>query len=179
MTKEQDKSVRRLDSWIESYLEYTSGVPSPLILRKWAAWFTVSAALERRCWAVISNNQTYPNMYILLVTPPAVGKGQALNPADDLLKACGMFNVAPTALTKAAFVDQLKGAPNPRLIPGTSIMHNSLILIAPEFGTFLTAHDHEFLNTLNDIYDCRNIYEERTRGGGLISIERPHFAMIG
>ena len=39
---------RRLDSWIEGYLDYTKEIKSPLIFKKWAAISCISAALERK-----------------------------------------------------------------------------------------------------------------------------------
>lgn len=166
-------------SWVDGFMDYTSGLPSPSIFRRWSALTCISGALERRCWTRVSNSVLYPNMFVLLVGPPGVGKGMAINEVHDLWATTGAFNVSPTSLTKAAFIDQLCCKVKLLEVGGKVAAYNSILIPAPEFGTLVVAHDMAFLNTLNDIYDCRSIYEERTRSGGLVHIDRPHIVILG
>lgn len=179
MSKQLNEKPSTSKSWVDGFMDYTSGVPSPEIFRRWSALTCISGALERRCWTRVSNSVLYPNMFILLVGPPGVGKGMAINEVHDLWASVGEFNVSPTSLTKAAFIDQLCCKPKMLEVDGKTAIYNSVLIPAPEFGTLVVAHDTMFLNTLNDIYDCRSIYEERTRSGGLIHIDRPHIVILG
>jgi len=54
-----------------------------------------------------------------------------------------------------------------------------MLVAAPEFGTLLPSYDLTFLNVLNDVYDCRNMFEDGTRKTGGIKIDRPHINLIG
>ena len=75
---------RRLGSWIESFLEYTEILPSPPLLRRWAAISYVAAALERKVWVRTMGSDLYPNLYTFLVGPPGVGKGVAIAAGERL-----------------------------------------------------------------------------------------------
>ncbi len=178
MSKKAKGNSSAPQTWTDTFLDYTAGLPSPRIFRLWSALSCVSGALERRCWTRVSNSVLYPNLFVLLVGPPGVGKSMAINEVHDLWAAVGDFNVAPTSLTKAAFIDQLCSQQKLIELKGKTALYNSILIPAPEFGTLVTAHDTVFLNTLNDIYDCRLLYEERTRSGGLIHIERPHICIL-
>ena len=75
---------RKLGSWIEAFLEYTEILPSPPLLRKWAAISYVAAAMERKMWVRTMGADLYPNLYTFLVGPPGVGKGVALHAGEHL-----------------------------------------------------------------------------------------------
>jgi hypothetical protein len=160
-------------------MEYTDGVPSPETYRQWAAVSCLAGALERRCWTRVTNSFLYPNLMVLLVGGPGVGKSMAINEAADMWTATGEFNVAPHSLTKAAFIDQLKLRARTLKIDQDTILYHSLLIPSREFGVLVTAHDLAFLNTLNDIYDCGKLFEERTRSGGVLSIDYPHMSLLG
>lgn len=177
-------NTRQLDSWIDGFMAYTEGKPSPRILRYWAAIATVAGALERRCWTFSGRSLLYPNMYILLVAPPGVGKSQAISEVYNFWNTLGTLNIAHSSLTKAALVDQLASKMNSADVPlvgGGSEMYiyHSLCGAISELGVLLPKHDLEFLNTLNDLYDCPEKYSElrRSKGEPLI-IDKPHFHMI-
>ena len=65
---------RRLPDWITSFEEYTSAFPSPQLFKKWGAIATIAMALERKCWIKTNIGDLYPNLYILCLAPPGVGK---------------------------------------------------------------------------------------------------------
>jgi len=160
-------------------MDYTSAIPSPVIFRKWAAIAAIAGALERRCWTESAGRLLYPNMIILLVAKPGIGKGMAITEVQDIWKKTGKFNVAPNGMTKAAFVDNLSKKPNNfQDKTGMTYMYNALLLATPEFGTLLPEYDHQFLNVINDVYDCNNIFDDATRGGGTIRVDRPHIFIL-
>lgn len=70
----------------EQWLHLTDHLPSPDIYREIAWLFTVNAALQRRVW--IGNYELealFPVLFIVLVGPPAVGKGATLGRVSDLV----------------------------------------------------------------------------------------------
>ena len=71
--------------WIDTYLKYTKGTPTPSIFRLWSAITAVSGAVERRVWVETGKGKLYPNLYTLLVGPPGSGKSQAIKPVKELL----------------------------------------------------------------------------------------------
>src|SRR6266436_9736192 len=89
---------RRLPDWIEAFVAYTSGLPTPLIIRKWAAISAVAAALERKVWINSLNTELYPNLYVMVMAPPGIGKGLVISELKRIFAAFkhGEFFLAPT-----------------------------------------------------------------------------------
>lgn len=176
---------RLLRSWIAGFHEYTEGIPSPEIFRRWAAIAAVAGALERRVWVYSSGGQMFPNMFLLLVAPPGVGKDQAINPVADLWGAAGLFSVAPISLTHKGLLDQLSEQSSAKSFfdnsqtPPQWYNFHSLLIAAPELGVLLPSYDLGYISALNELFNCRDLFEERMRSTGkVLRIERPHLHMI-
>jgi energy-coupling factor transporter ATP-binding protein EcfA2 len=138
----------------------------------------VSGALERRCYTVTAESTIFPNLFVLLVGPPGVGKSKAIDLVQELWAATGELNVAPSTITKAGLIDALQEGRQQVTAPRFDLYH-SLLVASSEFGNLVPAHDLAFLNSLNELYDCRNVFEERTRGGGKLKIDKPHLCLVG
>ena len=103
--------------WIDTFVSYSEGIPSPEIFRLWVAISIVGGAMERRCWMKSARGVLYPNMFILLVAPPAVGKTQAISLAMEIvyasrkgIEASAVMKIAPSSVTKASLVDAISDA---------------------------------------------------------------------
>ena len=169
---------RRLNDWSEAFLKYTEIIPSPEIFRLWTSYTTISGALERRVWTSLSGKRLYPNLLTLLVAPPGVGKGMAIQETTELWGAINTLNLAPAGMTKAAFVDQLGIKQRTFEYKGVFESYNPMLIAAPEFGTLVPDYDRAFLNVMNDVYDCGQFFEDMTRGGGRIHHDRPHLCLL-
>lgn len=170
------------EDWIELFLKYTDGLPTPDIFRLWAGIGAVAGALERRVWIETARSKLYPNMYVLLVGRPGVGKSQAIQPVGELWKQAKDIHVAPDNLTKPALIDAIAAAGR-RIIRSETEMveYHSLAVASSEFGVLVPAHDLEFLNTLNHVYDNPASYREnrRSMGDNQIDISNPQLTIIG
>jgi hypothetical protein len=151
--------------WIELFLDYTKGVPSPEIFRLWAAISTVAGALERRVWIVSVGEPLYPNLYTILVADPGRGKSVAIRQADNFLRAMPDIHMAPHDVTKASLIDALSKASQKKILNGTDLIeYASLNTCADEFGVLVPSHDLEFLSTLNRIFDNPDNHRHERRG---------------
>lgn len=138
--------------------------PSPEIFRKWAAITTLSGALEKRVWTRTKAGPQFSNLYTMLVAPPGVGKSQAINPAEQILKATKRYRIAPNSVTAASFIDALARANRTVIInPQQSLTYHSLFVFAAELGVFLNAHDLGFLSIINELFDHKESYREERR----------------
>src|SRR5262245_23387080 len=128
----QSAGVRRLGSWIDSYLELTEILPSPTLLRKWAAIFYIAAAMERRIWVRTMGSSLFPGLFVMLVGPPGIGKGVAINPGESLLREVPNLHVGPTDMTAASLIDSLNEAVRRIILIGPEpyVEFNSLIVIS-------------------------------------------------
>lgn len=155
---------RNLPDWISSFIEYTDDLPSPPILRLWSGITAIAGALERRVWVNTAGKSLFPNLYTLLVAPPAVGKTNAIEPTEQLWMDTKKLHVSPNSLTSASLVDALaKASRRVILNESTMVDYHSLQIAASEFGILVPAHDTDFLSKLNHIYDCPKFHRELRR----------------
>jgi hypothetical protein len=158
--------------WIEDFMSYSEGITSPELFRRWAAISAVSGALERRVWVNTSQAPIYPNMFILLVAKPGIGKSVIITPVKEIWRHTKTLHVAPTSMTKASLLDTLKKSVRRVVLsPLDAMEFHSLQAAASEFGNLVPAHDTEFLNVLNELYDNSPFYSEERRTGTVKSLE--------
>lgn len=168
--------------WLELFLEYTDGIPSPDIFRLWSGIAALAGAMERRVWIETARSKLFPNLYTLLVAPPGVGKSQAISHVTELWYAVKDLRVAPDNVTKPALIDAIQAASRKLVLSETGLVEfHSLLVASSEFGVLVPAHDLEFLNTLNHIYDCPRNYREnrRSMGDNQIDISYPQLNILG
>jgi hypothetical protein len=174
-------TVKGSVDWIDLWLNYTEGIPSPEIFRLWSGIAAVGGAMERRVWLDLSGGPLYPNLYTLLVGRPGVGKTQSICKVHELWMDVKDFNVSPDNMTKAALVDAVAAASRRLILPNNQLVEfHSLLIASPEFGVLVPAHDLEFLNTLNDLFDNRKSYRETRRymGNKQIDIINPQINIL-
>lgn len=164
--------------FISDYMAYTEGAFSPSIFRLWSAISLVAGALERRVWAKVGPPRTYPNMYILLVAAPGIGK-QVIEITKNLWRdtlepgsKVRAFHVAPNQMTKASLVDSLARAKSARIMRDGLITYHSLLIAAEEFEVLLPNYDKEYISTLNYMFNSPDMpYQETRRTGSVKEIE--------
>jgi hypothetical protein len=167
--------------WINSFVEATEAISSPTIFRKWAAISAVSGALERKVWFRSAGSITYPNLYIVLVGPPGVGKTEIIFRVRDLWSGLKSHHVAPASVTKASLIDALNAGirhiSRPQEVP-SSVVFNSTLIASDELGVLLPSYDLGMMNTLQHLYDCK-VYTETRRGRDVaIEVKNPHISML-
>jgi len=173
---------RRLPDWIDSFVEHTAVLPTPLIIRRWAAISAVAATLERKVWMQSLNTELYPNLYVMLVAPPGIGKGLIISELKRLfvMFKSGDIFLAPTSVSRASLIDSLSEATRvvtSHVSPISSF--NSMYVLSAEFGSLIPNYENDFMMALTDIYDG-NPYEERKRSAKThIKIERPQLNLLG
>lgn len=157
---------RKLDNWIDAFVNHTNILPSPELFRKWAGIATVAAAMERKVWVKTYNTHLYPNLYTLLVAPPGIGKTVLTSYVQDLYGTLEKHHLAPSALSRASLVDALHDATRNEVRPQETpsvITFNSMFIAINELSTIMPGYDNDFMGTLTDIYDGKR-YGERKRG---------------
>lgn len=166
-------------SWIESFIRYSEVTYSPEIFRKWAAITTLAGALERKVWLHSRGRDLYPNLYVMLVGAPGVGKGLSIAEADDLWHTLEDHHFAPISTTKASLIDRLNEAERKIMLPGGKLVQfNSLIASIPEFSDFAPLYDPAFMSFLQSVYDGNEASEKR-RGAKLdIKIPAPQLSIL-
>ena len=183
MTKEQDKISRNLTCFIQSFCDDTAEQPVPHIFKEWAAISAIAGVLQRKVWFRAAFGVLYPSDYILLLAPPGGGKSTIISYVERLwfgLQSPDM-HIFVGDLTKASMVDKLQEATVTAITPSTRpYMYSSLNIASSEFGNLMKANDLEYLNFLNDIWDCREVYQEgrRSRQESFLQIDKPQVNLL-
>jgi len=165
---------------MQEWLDYTSQFPTTQRFNVWSCIGAIAGALQRRCWIVSAGRMLFPNMFILLVGPPGVGKSDAITTTRSIWTQFMNLPVAPQSLTGKGIVDEMAAAKNQQTvtIDGESYHFHSLLIPAPELGTLIQEYDITQVSMFNELFDCNESYMERTRGGGPLEVPRPHINML-
>lgn len=150
---------RNYPDWLDAYFDYSRDEFCPDKFHRWSGVSAIAGALERKVWIERQFN-LYPNMFILMVAPPAIGKSTATDVAvkDFLmnLKTEGKeINFLATQNSEASFIDQMTRSK--RFTYGVSeIAHSSSYLYASEASNALKeiAGGGSFISCLTEFYDC-------------------------
>lgn len=81
--------------FLSAYMEYVDETESPRVFHIWSALSGIAACMGRRVYMPFSVGDIYPNMYVLLVGPPAVKKSTAINIMKRLVKDATGVRFAP------------------------------------------------------------------------------------
>ena len=155
---------------IDEFVRLTEGtLPACSLFRKWAAIFGVAAVTRRRVWMVVpgyeDDTPLFPNLYILLVAEPGVGKTVTANRIQKLLKNRPEIRFTPHDITGPAL---LKNMADPERrdpmeeIGGRSLQVTHRAAIISEWANFLPHDDFEFMSTLSALWDSEDSHEKET-----------------
>jgi hypothetical protein len=161
---------------IQQFIEYTEGIRTCSLYRKWSAITMVGGAMERRVKTTVSAYENYPNLYTMLVGPPASGKGiidivhRLWKDTRNDLGIPAFFSGVDDA-TKAALVDSLKEAS--QLYVPAQYKYHCLLLPVEEFSNFFARYEPELLSFLTKVYNAPDEYSEQRRKSGKLVISAP------
>lgn len=167
--------------WITQFMAETEKAATPTIFTKWGAISAIAAALERKVWVRTAKGTLYPNLYVVLVAPPGVGKTLITGKVRKLLKTLGKHHIAPSSVTKASLIDALASANRhivrPNEVPA-SVIFNSLQLVSDELGVLLPKYDTEFMAVLTALYDNEPYSETRRTKDLNIEVKHPQLNIL-
>lgn len=158
--------ARHFKDFLEAYQHYTDDNFVPENFNTWCGISAVAGALERKVWLPWSDTLSYyPNLYILMVALPGVGKSTALNKSVGLLQemnlAKGSMQLVPSQVTEAKFIE-LMGTQT-SFQHGTSLHNQSAgYYFASEASNSLRNVYGDFIACLTDFYDCPPHWEKAT-----------------
>lgn len=125
----------------------------------------------------------FPNLYVVLVGRPGIGKGEAMNPALSLLKEAGTANILSDRTTMEYALEKLSKGFSKISHNGTGTIklgsESSALIVSTELSVFITASQFS-ITCLTDLWDCREgVYQYGTRGKGEWNIREPLVGLFG
>ena len=160
------ESLRKCrEGFLESYLKYTDYLETPKDFNRWVAISILATALGRKIWMRKGDMKLYPNLYVVLVGPSAIGKGIALGAGKEVLTSALMKAVAVCAqkITTEALINFLM-----QVRERPEIKRCETFICVPEFATFIgkCKNDPSLLHTLTHYWDSLDKDEYTTLARG-------------
>ena len=176
--KTNGSGSRKLESWIESFTEQTAGLDAPEPFRRWSAISAIASVLEQKVW-IKTTRPLYPNLYVLIVGHPGVGKTRTIREARSYVIDLPDFHLAPVSLTFASLVDALVRSKRMVIrLPDSPLEYNSMYIAADELGAFIHKYDDEMVAGLSAFYDPDAYSQTRRTHEINIKIKSPQLNIL-
>lgn len=168
--------MEQRNDWVRRYLYATDFTTAPRIFRKWTALSILSTSLQRKIYCQLHGRPLYPNLYVILVGPPGVGKGRAITEARERLSKLNNLRVSPAMLSPQKFFHNIGESTK---ADGLDLVASYAVLI-DELSTFIPAtfKDPTLINLLTDFFDCPKIRSYETLSRAAAQAENIYLTML-
>ena len=80
---------------IEKWRHFLKDLESPDIFIDWGFYSMLATALQRRVWLYPDTFTLYPNLFTMLVGPPAAGKSRVISQVSEFIKNQSLIEKIP------------------------------------------------------------------------------------
>ena len=166
--------ARQCENWLRSLSGLVANTEAPAHYWLWSGIVTLNCTLERKCWVPYGLNTIYPNLYVVLVSPPGkCRKGGPIALTRRFLDKLEL-NVAVDSTSKECLVaDIATGIKQFTLSMGDFVQQSPMAILSSEFSSILAIDIKGMIERLTDIYDSADIWQYKTKGGGLDKLFGP------
>lgn len=166
----------------EKLMEYFRDYESPRHFLTWDWLYMISSCLGRKVWFQ-TGAPVFPNIYVVIVGPPAVGKSMPARKLGDALakltkiepdgKIKDLVNIVPECVTLEKLYDVIEKStdvvpPNPETKAKPYVHASVSFLLAEEMGLLFKKNDKmsDLILFLNAGYDCTSKFRYETKRNG-------------
>lgn len=187
--------------FVTDFVNTGRGMESPTLFFVWNALWLISTVLKREAWLQWYPNKLWPNLYVLLVAPPALcRKSSSMHIANRLLSelpSCLPSTVKAYAKTSQVITGKTTPeglltslAPDQKVFMSTTESGSSMITVdkgsqialnISELAVFLGKQQYNsgLVTLLTDLFDCKDKDSEITRGNGLKPLRDIYVTLFG
>ena len=185
---------------LEKWRHYLKDLESPDLFIDWSFYSLISAALQRRVWLYPDSMSIYPNIFTLLVGPPAAGKSRVISQVTDIIKSeklmefdnekndmVPMYPYGADTTTQESLLRYMRDdcmrkftVPDTRL-GGSALKnksHHSICFMIEELGVLFRKNSEDMVNMLNQFSDSRS-YHYKSKHQGSDDITNICVTMLG
>lgn len=159
--------ARKFPSWLQALSLYAEETEAPRQFWTWAGISTIASALQRKVWLPFGFEKLYPNLYIILVGPPASRKAAPIKFSRNILREIEI-PIAVDSSSKRSFTQELAETAKREIFrhEGKQIPQCAISVISPEMSTLLAVNPKEMIEVLTDLYDAPDWWDYKTSGKG-------------
>lgn len=161
---------RNYTDFLSAYFEYAKDNFCPDEFHRWTGISLIAAALERKVSIRQGKINHFPNVYVMLVSHPGVGKSTVMDIGTDLVEALREehdvdFRIIPNQATEPALVDLMKIIKFSQVTPTVVMQHSSGYFYASEASaSALQNMCGDFVAALTHFYDCPKYFRKKLKG---------------
>ena len=160
-----------MNNWLKGLEVYVEETEAPRNFWFWGGVFTLAAALQRKVWLPFGLKNIYPNIYVMLVAPPAGRKGDPCMVAKQMLEALKLA-VSVDSTSKRALTKELEEISKSQIFyhGKKSKPQASLAIISKELSSLLAIDLKNMIEVLTDLFDSHDrwTYKTSSQGGDFI-----------
>lgn len=162
-------------NWLDSYIEFNQDFEPPAIYQRWMGLLTLSIAAQHRVWFQEANTKIWPNLYVVLIGPSGVGKGQAMREALPFIQQL-QVPISPDKVTIRKLTKTMAAGMRSEESLGS---YSPYLIWAEELPSFLglDAWQSGKIADLTSLYDCAERWESGTATQGDDVIPQPYVCM--
>ena len=165
--------------WVDMFMEYMDNTEPPDLFKEWVAMTVLSATMQRKLYFKKGKYTFFPNLYVILVGPPATRKGTAMAPGRKMLTDIGIIPAA-NMTTLQALIRRLKESTTTTMTSdGRVVLHSSMLIYSTEWSVFTGFNNQELFTTLNNWFDCEHPWIYETKGQGVDRVPAVYVTMLG
>lgn len=167
-------------SFLKNFMEWNTGTEVPEQYYFWSGVSALAAIVNGRVWTHMGRYQIFPNMYIVLLGPPANGKTSALRRAEKIVRAVGDFSLSAQSETAEGLVRFMRDKCVRQLsLDGQAVDYTPISLYLSELSNFFGRDAPGMIDFLTGVWDCGGEqFHRRTKGQGEDLLERPNVNLL-
>jgi len=169
---------------IEAFMKKCAETETPEPFDIINALFCTNCLLGRKTWFDYGEaGDIFPNLYVIIVSEPGLGKSTAMGISENLLRKIGKVSRTASRITKEALIMNLARVERPYVLNhnGSTQNVNQAYSLLSEFTGFLggKSASHDMVDLLVDLYDRTYDWSNETIKHGEVVIQFPHYSFLG
>lgn len=142
--------------WLDTYNKYTEDSESPSIFHLWVAISTIASTLERKVWFQLMADLIYPNMFVILVAPPAqCRRSSCVSMGSRLLHEFPDIHVTSEKITPEAIIKRMSLCRTEFFKDDVIYEQCAVTCISKELSSLAGTDIEKMFELLCDLYDAQ------------------------
>lgn len=161
---------RHFTDFLSAYEEYAKDGFVPDRFHEWVGRSILAAAVERKVTLKQGRIHHVPNIFVMLISHPAVGKSTAIEAGTDIFEAVRNeqnpnLKIIPNQATEPALIDLMKITERIQLTPTIIYPHSSAFFYASEASASALQNTcGDFVAAMTAFYDCPKWFRKKLKG---------------